>query len=151
MRWLGTFNNWDTKNPLVIVAIVTMRHWSQEPLQSPIQNVKNGVFWRNFGDLLNFFLMDGRRGLLIPVCFCPNLLKKQTADRRAKSYRVLGRKMQVHHNTVMSKKKHKHMSLSKFTHPVFTLKPGNNIIMVSSKNGQGLCANFNKRGRTIIR
>jgi hypothetical protein len=39
------------------------------------------------------------------------------------------------------------MSMIKFTHPILTLEPGNNILMMSSKNGQGLCANFNKRGR----
>jgi hypothetical protein len=33
---------------------------------------------------------------------------------------------------------------SKFTRPIFTLKPGNNTLLMSSKNGQGLCANFNK-------
>jgi hypothetical protein len=33
------------------VAIESMRHWSQGSLQSPIQNVKKGAFWRHFGGL----------------------------------------------------------------------------------------------------
>jgi lipid II:glycine glycyltransferase (peptidoglycan interpeptide bridge formation enzyme) len=41
--------------------------------------------------------------------------------------------------------------MSKFTYPIFTLKPGNNILMMSSKNGQGLCANFNKKRRKNIK
>jgi hypothetical protein len=33
------------------LAIVAMRQWSQEPLQSPIQNVKKGPF----GEILRAF------------------------------------------------------------------------------------------------
>jgi hypothetical protein len=43
-----------------------MRPWSQWPLQLPIQNYKK-AFWRHFWGPFDFFCMDGRRGLLIPV------------------------------------------------------------------------------------
>jgi hypothetical protein len=47
----NTFLNFANKSELAILAI---RHWSQGPLQSPLQNFKKGTFWRNFGSLLNF-------------------------------------------------------------------------------------------------
>jgi hypothetical protein len=44
------------------LAIEAKRHWPQGPLQSPLQNVKKGAFWRHF--------VDGLSGLLIPVRLC---------------------------------------------------------------------------------
>jgi hypothetical protein len=38
------------------MAIEAMPYWSQGPLQSSIQNVKTGAFWRHSGGLLNFFV-----------------------------------------------------------------------------------------------
>jgi hypothetical protein len=52
------------------LAIVAMRHWSQGPLQSPIEIVKNRGCSEELWGPFEFFCMDGRRGLLIPVCFC---------------------------------------------------------------------------------
>jgi hypothetical protein len=48
------------------LAIVAMRHWSQWPFQFPIQNVKKGAFWRNFGRILDFFVWNMSQGPFDP-------------------------------------------------------------------------------------
>jgi hypothetical protein len=45
-----------------------MRHWWQRPLQSPLKNVKKGLF-RGILGAFEFFCTDGRRGLLMSDIF----------------------------------------------------------------------------------
>jgi hypothetical protein len=54
------------------LALLAMRYWSQGPSQSPIQNVKKWAFLEEFRGLFEFFCMDGRRGLLMPVRQTPD-------------------------------------------------------------------------------
>jgi hypothetical protein len=66
------------------LAIEEMRHWSQKPLQSPIQNVKNEAFWRHVWGPFKFFVwMVGEAFLsqLVSVFECGSYILKNYSSK----------------------------------------------------------------------
>jgi hypothetical protein len=76
--------------------VVAMRHWSQGPLQSPIQMSKKGPFVEVLGAFW-IFCVDGRRGLLIKNQWLSGWLKIMPFNNQI-FLRIIKKKARQHIN-----------------------------------------------------